>query len=134
MDIDTSDPKQQRNFGLLMAGAFIVLGLIRWGIHRGDPPFVFLYIAAPFLILGLAAPIVLKPILIAWMKLAEVLNWIVTRVVLTIAYILVLTPMGFIMRAMGKDPLNRKYLPEANTYWEDPPDQPEGIEHYRRQF
>ncbi|HOZ45607.1 MAG TPA: SxtJ family membrane protein [Candidatus Hydrogenedentes bacterium] len=134
MDIDTSDRKQQRNFGLVMAVAITVLGLIRWALHRGEPPYPFFAVAAVFLVLGLLVPAILRPVLIVWMKFAEALNWFMTRLLLTIAFFGIILPTAMIMRLAGKDPLNRKWDPSATSYWEDPEDQPTEMEHYFNQF
>lgn len=140
IDIDTSDKKEQRSFGLVMAGAFIVLGLIRFGWHwRGAEempplPYGFFAVALVFGILGLAAPKALKPIFDVWIKIALVLNFIVTHVVLSIAFFLTVLPIGILMRLTGNDPLDRALDADAESYWQDadtPADDPEG---YTKQY
>ena len=67
----------------------------------------------------------------AWMGLAVVLGLVVAPVVISIIYFLVITPIGLILRATGKDPMQRR-RPEG-TCWVD-------VEHktdrhsYGRQF
>lgn len=133
MDIDTSDKKEQRNFGLVMAVAIGVLSLIRWW-HAGAYPLVLLYIALAFAGFGLLAPRALKPIFVIWIKFSIVLNWVMTRVLLSLVFFLMITPTRVILSVRGKDPLNRAFLAGDESYWEDPDAQPEDIEGYRNQF
>lgn len=135
MVLDTSSRTEQRKFGILMAVCITILGLIRWAI-RGFAvvPTYFLGIAAVFLVLGLVAPPVLRPVLVVWMKFAEALNWLMTRVLLTVAFFLLILPVRVIMKIAGKDPLNRAWNPAAESYWEDAEDQPKEFERYLDQF
>ncbi len=118
-----------------MAGAIVALGLIQYAIHGFSHfPLYFFVVAGIFAFLGLVAPITLKPVLIIWLKLATVLNWVMTHVLLTIVYWLVIAPMGIVMRIFSEDPLKRKWLPKDQSYWESPEEQPAELEHWRNQF
>ncbi len=134
--LDTGSRAEQRKFGLLMAAAFAVLGLLRWGIHHFTAfPVSFFVVAAAFAVLGLVVPRVLQPVFVVWMKLAEVLNWIMTRVFLTVAWYLIVTPTGLIMRLGRKeDPLKRTWLPKDATYWEPAEEMGEGVADFKNQF
>ncbi len=134
--LDTSSRVEQRKFGLVMAGAFCVLGLLRWAIHHFSAfPVYFFVVAAVFAVLGLVAPRVLQPVFVVWMKLAEALNWLMTRVFLTVAWYLIITPTGIIMRLRrGEDPLKRAWLPADATYWEPAEEMGEGVESFKNQF
>lgn len=141
LDVNTSDPREQRNFGLVMAGAIAILGLIRYAIHwyrEGHQPeslpYAFFAVGAVFLVLGLIAPGVLRPIFIVWMKFAMVMNWIITHLLLSIVWFTMIIPGHVMMSLTGKDPLKRKLLPEAATYWEEPEEQPEDPERYLNQY
>ncbi len=134
MNIDTSSKKEQRNFGIVMAVAITVLGLIRWALHREAPPMNFFYVAGTFLVLGLVVPRVLQPVLIVWLKFALLLNWIMTRVLLTVAFCGMIVPVRVFIHLFGKDPLKRQLDADASTYWEEPEEQPEEFERYLNQF
>lgn len=139
LDIDTSSRTEQRKFGLVMAAAFTILGVLRTTIRfllHGTfaNPVWFFIIAVPFLLLGLFWPKGLKPVFVVWIKFALVLNWIVTHVLLTIMYLLVILPMGLLMRFSSEDPLKRRWLPADESYWEVPEEQPEAFERYHNQF
>jgi hypothetical protein len=112
-----------RKFGLVMAGAFGALGgLAAW---RGrSAGVVLLGIAAAFLVLGLAVPRLLRPVEKAWMAAARVMGVVMTHVILTLFYYLVITPFGIAMRIAGRDPLQRGAAPARESFWE--PVDPQG--------
>ena len=135
MSVDIADKKEQRKFGLVMAVAITVLGLIRWWVHGfGGPPLYFFYVAAAFAILGLVTPPLLKPIFYLWIKFGLGMNWVMTRFVLLVAFWLMIVPTRILIRLFGTDPLKREFLPGAQTYWEDAEEQPETIDRYFNQF
>ncbi|HNZ47614.1 MAG TPA: SxtJ family membrane protein [Candidatus Hydrogenedentes bacterium] len=135
LDIDTSDRKEQRKFGFVMAAAIVILGGIRFALHGFTAiPWAFLAVAVLFAVPAALFPGALRPVFVVWIKFALVLNWIVTHVMLTLVYYLIIVPMGLIMRVAGKDPLNRKWLPATESYWEEPEEQPEEFERYHHQF
>lgn len=140
IDIDIKDKTEQRKFGLVMGAAFAILMLVRWGIHRlvrgewGTPSYVLLGIGAVFAVLGLIAPRALQPIFWAWMKFAIVINWIMTRLLLSIVFFLLIVPVRAVRAMMGFDALKRKWDPKATTYWEEPDEQPEDPRRYLNQY
>ncbi len=135
LDINTSSRTEQRKFGLVMAAAIVVLGLIRYAFHGfAQFPMYFFAVAGVFAFFGLVWPGALKPVFIVWIKFALVLNWIVTHLMLTIIYWAIIIPMGIAMRLFSDDPLKRKWLPHDTSYWEAPEEQPEEFERWRNQF
>jgi hypothetical protein len=64
-----------------------------------------------------AAPMMLRPLFLLWMKLAQIMGRMNTQILLFLFYIAVLTPAGIIMRLIGFDPMHRK-MREKETYWE----------------
>ena len=51
------------------------------------------------------------------MKLAEVLNQIVSPVVLGVMFYGLFAPIGWAMRLAGRDVLRRRYEREERSYW-----------------
>ena len=45
------------------------------------------------------------------------IGWVISHVLLALVYYLLLTPIGLLLRATGRDPLQRRLDPEAETYW-----------------
>jgi hypothetical protein len=68
-----------------------------------------------------------------WMFAALPIGWTFSHVILGIVYFGVLTPIGLLLRAMGKDPMNRRPDPSAQTYW-IPHRQERDLKRYFRQF
>ena len=70
-------------------------------------------------------PALLRPLNAAWTRLGLLLNRITSPIVLGVVYFGALVPTGWIMRAMGRDPMRRKRQPDAPSYWvrrETPPE------------
>jgi hypothetical protein len=67
------------------------------------------------------------------MKFALVLGHFNTRVILTVLYYLVMTPVGFIMR-LFRDPLDRSLKDGNASHWIKREPQPVDLARYERQF
>jgi len=54
---------------------------------------------------------------VAWLKIAHLLSRIITTLILTLAYYLVITPSALIKRVFGGLPLPLKPDKDASSYW-----------------
>jgi hypothetical protein len=134
IDIDTASRSEQRKFGLVMAAAIVILGLIRWAVHGFEAfPVYFFLVAIVFAVLGLAVPRALQPVFVVWIKFALVLNWLVTRILLTLSWVFMFIPVRVILRFASEDPLKRAWKQDG-SYWEEPEEQPEDFDRYRNMF
>jgi hypothetical protein len=59
----------------------------------------------------------LRPLYYAWMMLAVLLGFVMTRVILFLVFALVVTPIGIVMRLLGRDPLKKQSDASLTTYW-----------------
>ncbi|HTZ39991.1 MAG TPA: SxtJ family membrane protein [Syntrophales bacterium] len=109
------DRKALRNFGLLMAGMLLVVGGWMWWKSAAGWPWIGGG-AVLLAIIGLAMPMILKPLYRAWMIFALILGWIMTCVILALVYFLVVTPIGYLGRALGEQFLHLKRSGQ-DTYW-----------------
>jgi len=135
IEIDTSDKKEQRKFGLVMGVAFALLGMVRYALHGFEQvPLRLFIVAAVFAVLGLVAPKSLQPVFWVWMKLAMGMNWVMTRVFLAFAFYFIVTPTRLFVLKFGSDPLKRAWLPPSESYWEEPEAQPDDLDSYKNQF
>lgn len=75
----------------------------------------------------------LKLLYNAWMKLAHALGWLNTRIILTLVYILIFTPIALFFRLIGKDLMERR-LEAVESYWLKRGIKEFKPEDYRRQF
>lgn len=58
-----------------------------------------------FLILNMAWPVLFRPFAFVWLNFSHVLGSIVSRIILTLEFFLLVIPIGLIRRVMGKDSL-----------------------------
>ena len=104
-----------RKFGLTMAGAFAVLGgILIWRTSPVGP--YLLGLAAFFLVTGLVTPRLLGPIEKLWMAMAERLSVVMTFILLTLTYYLLITPFAIVIRLSGKDLLKIR-TKNQDSYW-----------------
>jgi hypothetical protein len=67
---------------------------------------VFLYVALLFGLLGILIPSLAKYIAIAWFKLADALNYVMSRIILGTVFFLFLFPISLLYKLFKKDKLN----------------------------
>jgi multisubunit Na+/H+ antiporter MnhG subunit len=77
---------------------------------------------------------VLKKLYDYWMAFAAVLGWFMSRLILTIMFVLIFTPVGVIMFIVRADPLERRPRRGVDTYWKKRTALPFQPEFCRRQF
>ena len=116
MHIEIPDKKGLREFGLitgaLLVGLFGVLS--PWLFHLRFPIWPWI-IASILWGLALLVPMGLKSIYYGWMFIALIIGWINTRILLALVFYLIITPMGLIMRLLGKQPM-RKFPSSVTSY------------------
>ena len=132
-EIRKADRKALRSFGLVMAGAFAVIALVLFWKQRAAAPWMTGG-AVLFGGLGLMLPVVLKPIYIVWMTLAHYMSFVMTYVILTLFFYLILTPVGLVMRLFGKDLLATRFPGKPETYWIPAQVYPDDIDRYSKPY
>ena len=110
------EKKQLRHFGLIVGGLFALVGL--WPVLlRAEPPRLWaLALALVLVVPAVALPRSLTHVYRIWMAVGEVLGWINTRALLGLIFYGLVTPMGIIMRRLGRDPMRRGFEPGVETY------------------
>jgi len=104
-----------KSFGIVFAAFFLIISF--WPMLNGSEIRIWsLIIAVIFFILGLINSKILTPLNRLWFKFGLMLGKIVSPIVLGIAFFLVVTPTGIIMRLIGKDLLNLKKK-NYESYW-----------------
>jgi Saxitoxin biosynthesis operon protein SxtJ len=83
--------------------------------------------------LGLARPDWMRRIYVGWMILAFPIGWTVSQVMLAVIFFGLFTPIGFLFRLLGRDPLHRTRRPELESYWAPKPT-PTDLRRYFKQF
>lgn len=123
--------KELRKFGIGLAVILGVIGGLFLWRGRSAGPYI-LYAAGLSLLLSIIRPTGLTPIhrFMSW--LAPILAWINTRIILTLAFYILFTPIGLLVRLIRKDLLDQKIDKSAESYWikrQDPPFDPETYKH-----
>ena len=116
MSLNSTDTKQIRTFGLI---ALIFFGfLCAIGIWSDKPLPTYLFGTLSALGLGfILLPYRLRPVFVAWLKIAHFLGRVVTTLILALAYYLVITPAAFTKRIFGGTPLPIKPDKNVSSYW-----------------
>ncbi len=105
-----------RRFGMVMAGALAAVALAAVFRGRGWWPFPA-GVSLMFALVARLSPRILAPVEWFWMKLSGVMGFVVTNVLLTVFFFLVITPAGLLMRLLGKDPLKIRST-SCDSFWE----------------
>ena len=108
-----------RSFGIVFFVVFFLISL--WPVFNSknilDTNIIIMCVALSFLILGLINSKILSPFNLLWFKFGLFLGKIIAPIVMAFVFFLVITPIGIILRLIGKDVLNLKYSKSKNTYW-----------------
>jgi hypothetical protein len=125
-------PRALRRFGYLVGSVFLLLGCVLLWRHRGLG-WPLTSVGAALVVLAALDPRTLKWVYAPWMILAAALGWIVTGVLLTIVFFLVVTPVGLLQRFFGKRAIEVARRAGPVSYWQaraTPPTQKD----YEKQF
>lgn len=127
----TFGPPTERSFGLGVGGASLSAAAAVW--WRGYPAVALaLGVAGALLVaLGFGAPSALRVPHRLWWRFAQTVGWVNARVVLTVFFVLVLTPVGVAMRVFGRNPLRGSH---RHTNWSPYPARRRDPRHYEHLF
>ena len=104
-----------KSFGIVFFFVFIIIGLFP-ALSGGNVRLWSIVISVIFLILGLLNSKILSPLNKLWFRFGIILGRVVSPLVMGFVFFLVVTPIGFIMRVLGKDLLNLKFN-RNKSYW-----------------
>ena len=107
-----------RAFGLVFAGFFTIVGGVKlWAGHSMAWSGAWFAAAAAMLLVALVVPRILRPLNILWFRFGLLLHRVVSPLVMGLMFYVAVTPVGLIMRLLGKRPLNLAFEPAAESYW-----------------
>ena len=120
--VDESSPRKissDRSFGLVMAGACVVLGFLLPIFHRRPIHPFLIGLGCAFAILAISHPSSLHLLNLVWLKFGYLLQKITTPIFMTILFFGIMTPYAVLIRRFSKkkSSLNLVLDPEARTYW-----------------
>lgn len=111
-----SDEKEFRKFGLSVGIVLVIIAFVLWYYDRISYQY-FSAAGGLLIISGIVFPKLLAPLQKAWMILAVVLGYFMSRVILTLLFYIVVTPIGLFAKLLGKDFLDIKIDRKKKSYW-----------------
>ncbi|UCH83735.1 MAG: hypothetical protein JSW50_15005 [Candidatus Latescibacterota bacterium] len=87
-------------------GMAMVLICLIVGFFSGNN--VFFKLSVPLLVLNMVVPIVFRPVAVFWLGLSRLLGTVVSRILLTVVFFVLVVPVGLLRRLLGKDALQLK--------------------------
>ena len=118
MKKDSVKIPSNRSFGFLFFIVFLAISL--WPLISQEGLRLWaLILSLIFLILGILNSKILTPLNKLWIKFGIFLGNIVSPVVMGVVFFIVVTPIGLIMRLLGRDLLRVNKNESASTYWID---------------
>jgi hypothetical protein len=136
---DISLHPEERTLRQFAAACILFLGgLGAWKLYRHGPAagtYVWMILGLAVGALGLLAPKRIRLAYCGAMFVAFPIGWVVSHVLVTVLYGVVMTPIGFLLRALRRDRLRiERPRPEAyETYWTPRPESKD-MARYLRQF
>tara|TARA_B100001250_G_scaffold411494_1_gene440282 strand:+ start:3377 stop:3790 length:414 start_codon:yes stop_codon:yes gene_type:complete len=125
--------KDIRNFGITIGIVLLVIaGLLFY--KEKDSFQIFIYLSGSFFGLGIIFPVLLRPIYISWMIFSIVLGWFMTKLILSLIFYLVITPIGLILKIIGKDLLELKKQEVNESFWNLRNSEFQQNQNYEKQF
>ena len=124
---------QQKELRKFSEGLAIILTLISIiNFFLNGQIYLFLLPATLIVLLfGLLLPRWIKPLFWLMTRIGNILNWIITNLILVLLFYLVFTLIGLIMRLANKQLLDLKFKDKRDSYWikrENTEFRPEGFE------
>ena len=132
------DRAERRSFGRTLTLGFIAIGLLFWLFARwksGRWEEWPLWLGGICSALGAVCwifPAFARPIYVIWHVIGGVLGFCISNLLLIFVFYLVVTPVGLLVRLFGKDPLERKWDPDAASYWRDAENRVDATRYFRQ--
>ena len=129
-----TEAQEAKRFAIILAVLLAAIG--GWQLWRARPTAALILwtVGATALLLSLLFASLWLRLFRLWMKFAEGLSWVMTRVILSVFFYLIITPIGLLLRLFGKRPLDMKFKDGKATYWIDKPKGEYTLERYRKVF
>ena len=128
-----SEKSDLRKFGITIGLILLIIaGFLFWKEKESFQ--ILLTFGVTLCILGITIPFILKPIYWVWMVFATILGWIMTRVILSLLFYIIFTPIGLILRFFGKQFLELRWDQSKESYWNIKTNEHLQKENYEKQF
>lgn len=95
---DNITEQQKKDTGLALILLFLIVGLLTKNI-------LFFKLTIPIILLTMLLPKLLYPVAIIWFTLSNLLGFFISKIILSIIFIILIVPVGLFRRLFGKDNL-----------------------------
>ncbi len=127
-----ANKKELKSFGIIIGIILLGIGVLLF-INEKEFYKIFIFIGIAFIGFGIIVPIVLKPFYFIWMVFSVILGWVMTRVILSLIFYFIITPIGLVSRIVSKDFLGLK-IKNQDSYWNHRDRDIELNQNYEKQF
>ena len=127
-----SGRKDLKSFGFIIGFILMLISVFLF-FREKDSSIYFFSIGLIFNGLGIIIPAALKPFYKIWMTFAIIIGWVMTRVILSVLFYLIISTIGIFARLVGKDFLNLKPK-NYESYWNIRNKEYELNQDYEKQF
>lgn len=110
------DARDLRKFGFALAGLSLAFGVGGPYLRRNELHLWPFGVALPLGLAAILAPRTLAKLHAFWGRLGRALGEINSRIVLGVIFFAVFSPIGIFLRMRNRDPLSRRWDPEAKSY------------------
>jgi len=118
--------------GLFLVFFLALAGRRAWHGHTDGWTVGLAALAVAVGLLGLVRPSAVRFIYTGWMIVAFPIGWTISRIALGLVFYVIIAPVGFVMRAAGRDELRLRHPDRPTSYWRPKPG-PENAPEYFRQ-
>ncbi|MBI4243413.1 MAG: hypothetical protein HY606_04920 [Planctomycetes bacterium] len=112
-----STSKDLRNFGFIIGAAFAIIAFFLYKSGHRSYSYL-LYSALTFQAVALILPEILLPLQKIWMVIGILIGWLMTRIILSILFYFILTPVSLLAKLFFKQFLNLGFDKPGTSYWE----------------
>ena len=109
--------KQLRSFSVITVAGFLLIALIAWHKNSLAVAAVVLFLSILIVLAQFYRPL-LRQLYRWWMGLSSILGWLSSRIILTLIFYLVFTPITVLLKLVGKSLLDLHFPDTRNTVWQ----------------
>ncbi len=124
--------KELKKFGSVVGSGFLGIAFFPYLFHHSPIRIWALVISLGLLAVGMTFPKLLSGPYWLWMKIGAILGWINSRILITLIFFLLITPLALFMKLVKRDRLCLRKSPEKKSYAE--PSIAKDADHLRLQF
>lgn len=110
--------RELRQFAVILGAFSIVLGALVWyKIRELSITVVIWTVGFLVALVGYNIPPFMRWVFVGWMVAAYPIGWTISHLLMAVIFYFVLTPIGFLVRLINSDPMQRQFDRTAKTYW-----------------